>query len=266
MERNLVRLTALTVVALVLALCGCDGSGTTGPSPADVQQDVAAAALAAATAGPESEAARSSVVDLMSLISTVAPATSGAVSPAVAPSCPSNFELPSGLAGTCSVSDSGVVTFAFEGTVSTASGQVSVSGSLVASKTAQQPASGSTWSIDYSATATGPLGTATWSLTGTVTLNANDEVVDFALTMTHTMQPSGGATSTVTIVLSPTSFELVATGPRGNTVRITLDASTMTGSVSINGREVASIAISDGCVTIDFTDPALADEVRCPAA
>ncbi len=266
MGRNLVRLTALGVAAIVLALSGCDGNGTTGPSPAEVQQDVAAAALAIATAGPESEAARSSVVDLMSLVSTAAPATSGSASPAVAPSCPSSFDLPSGLAGTCSVSDAGVVTFSFGGTVSTASGQVSVSGSLVASKTAQQPASGSTWSIDYSATATGPLGAATWGMSGTVTLDANDEVADFALTMTHTLQPNGGATSTVTVVLSPSSFELIATGPRGNTVRITLDASTMTGSVSINGREVATIAISDGCVTIDYTDPALTDEVRCPAA
>jgi len=75
--------------------------------------------------------------------------------------------------------------------------------------------------------------------------------------------PTGGTTRIATVLISPTQFEVVVTGPFGGVLRIVLDRETMSGFVSLNGLRVAQITIVDGCVTVEYTVPDVPTETRC---
>lgn len=261
---SLAGVLALTMLA---GLTGCTSSSdvTQPTSPAVVQSEVRAIAPAMSVAGPSSEAAGNLMASLLGQLGT-APLRSGAAALPTPPTCPATFDLGNGVTGTCSVSDQGVVTFIFSGTLTIDGAAVSVNGALVATPTATQPATGSSYSLAFNAQAAGQRGTATWTATGTVTLDAAYQVVDYNLTMTHTITPNGGGTAVVTVVLRPGLFELTATGPLGRTLKFVLNQETMTGVIMLNGQVVAQLTITNGCANVDYVDPALTDEQFCPGA
>jgi hypothetical protein len=186
------------------------------------------------------------------------------VAAAVSPSCPSSFELPSGLNGSCTPLEGGGVSFVFGGTVQGPYGSVAVDGTLIATPTANQPATGSQWSVDFDATAQGPLGSATWSATGTFTLDDNDDVVNYSVVFTHTRTPEGGAPAIVNVTITPTQYTLIVSGSGGHVVRFDLDRENMTGTVLVDGFLVANITFGEGCAFVNFVNPALEDLTICP--
>ena len=68
----------------------------------------------------------------------------------------------------------------------------------------------------------------------------------------------------VTVVVTPTQFEMMATGPMGGTVRFDLNRVSMTGSVFVNGYLVATIVVEGTCTSIDFTSEEHQDVEICP--
>ncbi len=266
MRRHGIAFGSLALVALVAAGCSST-SDPAAPSPAQVQQGVQSVAPAVTVAAPESGAAGDLVGQLMGQIgSTSAPMQSGVAAAVAAPTCPATFDLGNGITGTCSVSQSGTVTWTFAGTRTIDGAAVQVQGTLVATPSATQPASGTSWTVTLNATASGPRGNATWSATGTVVLDAQNQVIDYSLTMTHTVTPAGGSPIIVNVVLSPGTIDLTVVGSEGHTYRFSFNRTTMTGSVSVNGNVVANVSVLNGCVTIDYVDPSLTDKTICPAS
>ncbi len=266
MRVSVSRAVSVAVLVLLAGLTGCDDA-TTGSSQEDVQTDLQSGGVGASLAAPSADSAGDMIVGMMDQLSSPNPAVVGGVAAAMLPSsCPETFELENGISGTCSVSEAGVATFTFGGTALIGGDEVEVSGTLVATPAENQPESGSAWTLDFDATATGSRGSATWSAFGTVTLDEADQVVDFSFTFNKTVTPAGGATIAVTVIVSPTQFELIVNGPRGGVVRFLLDRETMTGTVTHNGNPVATIAIVEGCAHIDYVDGAMQDEIVCPGA
>ena len=251
----------------VSGFSGCDSTDdVTQPSNDQILTDVTAGASAMTLAGPASEASLDLIAALMAeLEDPLAPLTTGAPAAQVAyPNCPPTFELDNGISGTCSVALGGVVTWVFGGTLQAAFGPVTVDGTLVGAPTQNQPQSGLRYTVDYDATASSDLGTATWSAVGTVTLNADHQVVDYSYNMTHTVTPVGSPSVVVEVLVTPSRFELIVTGPMGGVVRFLFDRDSMSGVVRINGFEVATITIVEGCAHIDFVNHDLDPAVVCP--
>jgi hypothetical protein len=227
---------------------------------------VSAGASAIGLAGPSTDASVDLIAAMMAELSDpLAPAAQDKTSATlVHPNCPLEFELDSGISGTCSVSLAGVVTWVFGGTMEAEIGPVTVDGTLIASATQNQPQTGLRYAVDYDATASSDVGSATWSAIGTVTLNAAHEVVDFTYNMTHTVTPVGGPSAVVEVIVTPTRYELFVVGPRGGVVRFLFDRESMSGVVSVNGFGVAEITIVEGCAHIDFVSQDLDPVVVCP--
>jgi hypothetical protein len=228
------RFLVLIGLLALAGLWGCDNSDDFNFSDADIQGEVEAAA------------------------ETVAPFSTGTL-----PTHTTEFDLGNGITGICVTDGTGVYTLDFGGAIEIEGAVTTLEGRLVVSPSVNQPATGSRYQIDFGATAVGPHGTASWSSVGTVTLDEVGEVVDFELTISHTVS-TGAVTVTATVAISSTSFELVVTGPLGGTVRFTLDRETMTGTISLNRREVATVAIVEGCAVIDFLNDAIQDGTLCP--
>jgi hypothetical protein len=265
MSRTRFASIAVAVLATLAVTTGCTGDDLMRPSDAETQADVNAAALAVSMAGPSATASADLVAAMIGRMgsgATVPKLTAG--SPMVIPTfCPATFDLPAGVSGTCSATGEGAGTFTFSGTLVVDGVTVALQGTMVVSASADQPPSGTRYDVSFNASATSVRGAATWTATGDVTTGAAGEVVDYDLAMTHTVTPSGGSSVAVVIVLSPTRFEETITGPLGNTVRFALDRETMTGTVRINGIEVATVAIHEGCAEVDFVNPALTDFTIC---
>ncbi len=247
------------VAAALLALaglCGCSNDDVTNPSfdPSEVE----AGAVAAALTAPTAEAAEEMILAMLAEIGGPAPLSLGAA----AGDC-STFDLGNGITGTCSLSPEGVYTITFGGTVDIDGELATLEGTFVVTPAVVQPLSGVRYLIDFDATATSAKGSASWSAAGTVTFDTLGTVADYDFTMTHTITPTGGTTVMVSVVVSPTRFQLIVTGPLGNTLRFALNRETMTGTVSINSNEVASVTILDGCTTINFFSEELVDRTVC---
>jgi hypothetical protein len=267
MRRSALPLFLIIALAAISGLSGCNTTDDViQPSDTQVETDVPAGAAAVSLAGPTSDASARMIDDMLGLLRNpppLAPAR-GVAAQEVHPVCPEQFELQNGISGSCSFSAEGVVTFLFGGTLTLEGGAVTVEGTLVGAPAETQPESGLRYTIDYDAYASGSRGSATWSALGTVTLNDQFQVTDFSFNMTHTVTPTGGPSAVVEVVLSPTRFELIVTGPLGGVVRFLLDRDTMSGMVSINGHDVAEVVIVDGCSHIDFINENLDSVVVCP--
>lgn len=261
-------MTRVLLLAIAAIAVGCSGSdGVTQPGAADTQADVQATAAVTAAAAPAGDAAGTMIAGMMGHLRPApapAPATSGGVAPAFSPpACEPTFDLGNGITGTCSVGEGDVVTFIFGGAVTVEGAVVSVEGTLVATPTIEQPATGSRYAIDLDATASSEVGQASWSLTGTIVVADSGEILDYEWTMTHVLNVTGGPASTATVHLDLTGLEVVVTGPRGNVARFVLDRTTMTGVITLNGFQVAVVTIADGCATVDFLNTELADVTVC---
>jgi len=218
------------------------------------QTDVESASQAVTIAGPSAAAAESMIGGLMNLVvPTRAPGD---------PTCPPTFDLGNGITGTCSASG-GEATFTFGGTLTVDSSSVTLSGTLFITATANQPVTGTTYSIAYDTSVSGPRGSGSWSATGTVTVDDAGSVIDFGFVMTLAVTPTGGPTTMVTAVVNPNSFELTVNGPLGGVLVFQLNRTTMTGQVLLNGIPVADVTIVGGCATIGYTVPGMSDEVVC---
>jgi len=260
MRRRTHATCSLIGIALLAALVGCDSASDVLDAD-DLVADVEAGADAVGLAGPSADASADMIGDMLGLL---APAQAAAGARTVGSACPAPaFELPSGVAGTCTASETGTVTFMFDGTIVVAGGSATVAGTFVATPTVAPAGAAAAWLVDYDATATGTRGVSTWSVIGTIVLDDAGAVSDFDLTMTHTFSPTDGPTVQVTVVLGPTRFELVLTGPRGGVLRFVLDREAMSGSVSVNGRTVADVSIEGACATIDFFDASFDDRTIC---
>ena len=262
-HRTLASLLALLAGAFLVA---CD-SGNDIDNAGFNEQEVASAAVVAAFAGPSTESAEQTMLDMVAHIGAPAAMTDeGPNGPISLPSSTSGFELDNGISGTIELTVNGVYTFTFSGTVVVDGSPVSVQGTLVLTPAATQPEGGSAYLIDYDATASGARGSATWSTVGTLARDGGGAVVDYDLTMTHTVTPTGQSPSVVTALLSPSRFDLIVTGPYGNTLRFGFDRLSMSGTVSVNSRLVATIEVSEGCAHVDYVDESRQDVDVCPTA
>jgi len=250
----------LIALAVVVGLWGCDDSQNL-TDPGFNEQDVSSGAEIVALVGPTAQTADQMMLDMIAQVAgTTAPLTTGqSVS---LPGSTESFDLGNGITGTRELTANGVYTFRFAGTVDVDGAMIRVEGTLVLTPAATQPPSGAAFLIDYSADATGPRGSATWTATGNVEVGAG-EVTDYDATMTHTVTATGGASAVATVMVSPTRFELVVTGPFGNTLRFVFDRSSMTGTLGVNGRDVALVTVSGGCTHVDYMDPARQDIDVC---
>jgi hypothetical protein len=256
---------AVVVLAALGAATGCTSNDVAQPSSADTQADVNASALAVSMTGPSAAASTELIGAMVGRMGgAVAMAKLVAGTPVAPPTtCPSTFDLGNGITGTCSASTQGTGTFTFSGTLVIDGVSVAVEGTLVATPSVDQPPSGIRYAIGFNASATSLRGVATWTATGDVTRDAGGQVTDYNLAMTHTATPAGGASVVVVVVVSPTRFEETVTGPRGNTIRFVLNRETMTGTMQVNGTEVAAVILSGGCAHVDFVNPELTDFTIC---
>lgn len=257
-------LLAAAAVCAMIAVTGCSSTDEiTLPTDEILQDDVQAATEAAAEAGPAAFATGDMIFEMMNLAGGAAlPATAGGLTPAVE-GCFGEFSTESGISGTCSETN-GVWTFTFSGTVFVERDEVTVSGTMTATEAQFDEETGNvTYAIDYSVTATGPNGSASWAAVGTVTVHPEEGVVDYDLTMTHTVTTNGGETVTVTTVVTPTSFDVTVVGPRGGVIRFVMNIETGEGMASWNGIDVAQVVFDGGCVSIDYLNEAIEDQLIC---
>ena len=254
--------TTLVIVLLaVVGLWGCSDSDDI-VNPDFDPQDVQAGAEAAGLAGPAAEMTQEIVMGLMQ--GALGAAVPMVADDSVIPTHETSVYLDNGVDATCLVDDQGGVDCEFGGVVSINGYEVEIGGSMSAGLSAVQPASGAAYDVDFDAMAGSPgLGNVTWSMLGSVEVDEAGEPVDYDFNMSHTVTPVGGATSVVTVVVSPSQLELVATGPMGGTVRFNLNRQSMVGSVYVNGYHVASIVIGT-CTEIDFTSEEYQDVSICP--
>jgi hypothetical protein len=255
--------TALLIVLLaVVGLWGCSDSDDIVTPDFD-PQDVQAGAQAAALVGPTSELTQEIVMGLMQgALGAVAPMTSDTIGP----THETSVYLENGVEATCVLDGMGGVSCEFGGMVSVDGYDVSVTGgSMSVSLSDSQPPTGAAYDVQFGATASNAtLGSSVWSTAGSVQVDELGEPVDYDFEMSHTVTPAGGSPMSVTVVVSPTQFELVATGPMGGTVRFALNRLSMTGTVYVNGYQVATIAVEGSCTAIDFTSEEHQDVEVCP--
>ena len=268
-NRNRKRIVAVfAMAAALLLLAGCNGAEELVQPGPNAEAEVTMGAQAGALAGPSGDTAGDMIAGMMGLIQP-APlrSTVGAVSAVLLdPSCPATFELASGISGTCSMSETGTMTWLFGGAILVDGDSVEVDGSMTATPSAEQPEIGASYDVDYNASAFGTRGSATWTATGTVLLDDAGDVVDYDLEMTHTITPAGGQTTVVRMTVNPTTLDIRLTGPLGGILGLQLDRETMTGSLSLNGIQVATVSIENGCATIVSSIPAIPDQTVCAGA
>ena len=247
---------------VVVGLWGCSDTDDIVTPDFD-PQDVQAGAEAAALAGPAAEMTQEIVMGLMQgALGAAVPMTTD---DNIIPIHETSVYLDNGVEATCFIDDQGGVSCEFVGVVSVDGYAVEVGGSMSASLSATQPTSGAAYDVDFEARASSPaLGTAMWSMLGSVEVDEAGERVDYNFNMSHTITPVGGVATVVTVIVSPTQLELVATGPMGGTVRFNLNRLTMTGSVYVNGYHVATIVVDGVCTAIDFTSEEYQDVNVCP--
>jgi hypothetical protein len=269
-------------LAALIGISGCDNSSDpVSLTPVDAQSNVEGSMPAALEAVPSVDAASQLALGVMSRLTAgngamspittagqqepshvpLGPGTVQAAIPAVY--CPPTFDLGNGISGTCTMSESGTITVTFGGTMSLTPQPMSVEGTAVATPAAEQPPAGMRYDLNVNATTSGPNGSATWNLTGFVLVGETGQIADYRLTSSHTVTPSGGASTVVTAVVSPGAVEMVLTGPRGGVVRFLFNRTAWSGTVSVNGLSVAMVTIADGCASIDYLNPTLADRTIC---
>lgn len=261
---------ALVLAASFVAasMNGCNhSSGVIQPLTSNTQADVQVGVETMAAAAPSVEAAAETLV---ALIAEVQPAPvsppSGPHDPSLrgSPTCAPVFDLGNGVSGTCEFASTGEVTFTFAGSVDAGGESVSLQGTLVAFKPAQQPATGARYDVDFAVTTSGPRGAADLSSTASVTVDDAGAVIDFALVLSGTVTSAGGQDVSVSIVVGPTQLELTVIGPRGGVLLIALDRVAMTGTVTLNGIQVAAFSVVNGCAVVDAIVPELENGTFCP--
>ncbi|MBD3869316.1 MAG: hypothetical protein IFK94_14440 [Acidobacteria bacterium] len=252
------------VIALAM-LAGCNGADELVQPGPNAEAEVTMGALTGALAGPSGDTSGDMIAGMMDLIQpSPLPMTAGNVEPVLLdPTCPETFELPSGISGTCSMAETGVMTWLFGGAILVDGDSVEVEGSMTSTPSAEQPEIGASYDIDYTASAFGARGSATWVATGTVLLDDAGDVIDYDLDMTHTITPVGGQTAVVRMMVDPTMLDMRLTGPMGGALGLELDRETMTGSLSLNGIQVATVSIEGGCAIIVSSIPAIPDQTVC---
>ncbi len=256
----------LAAAGAVILFSGCGGANDLVQGGTISENEMVLGAQTGGMAGPSGDTAGEMITGMAGLIQPgVAPMVGGNVSAAIsAPTCDPTFDLGNGITGTCSVDAQGVFTYSFSGVVDVDGDSVAVDGTMTATPSASQPTTGSSYDITYDATASGSRGTATWSATGTVLLDDLGVVTDYTLNMTHTITPAGGSTVVVTMTVTPGVLNMTFTGPMGGTMTLSLDRDTMSGSLSMNGIQVATLTIANGCVNINSTVPGVPDQQVCP--
>jgi len=265
-QKRFVPVFAMAIALVIMAGCS-DAEDLVQPGP-NAEAEVTMGAKAGTLAGPSGDTAGDMIAGMMDLIQP-APLrmTAGEVSAVLLdPTCPETFELPSGISGTCSMNEAGVMTWLFGGAILVDGDSVEVDGTMTATPSAEQPEIGASYDIDYNASALGTRGSATWVATGTVLLDDAGEVIDYDLDMTHTITPAGGETAVVRIVVDPTTMDLSLTGPLGGVLGLELNRETMSGSLTLNGIQVATISIEGGCANIVSSVPAIPDQTICSSA
>ncbi len=241
-HHDLKRIAAVFILAMVLVLpAGCDSAEELALPAPDVEAEVTQAACTGALAGPSGDVTGDMIAGMIGLIETTSQA------------CPESFELANGLSGSCSMDEAGAMIWLFGGVIQVDGDTVTVEGSMTSVSNA----------IDLFATAFGMRGSATWTATGTVLPSDPGDALDYDLTMAHTVTPAGGETAVVRITVDPSMLDMSLTGPLGGAVKITLHRETMTGTLSLNGIQVATITIADGCATIVSGIPAIPDQTVC---
>ncbi len=65
-------------------------------------------------------------------------------------------------------------------------------------------------------------------------------------------------------MVGPAQLELTVIGPRGGVLFIALDRVAMTGTVTLNGIQVAAISVVNGCAVVDAIVPELENGTFCP--
>lgn len=261
------RIRSLSVLAAVAAFAllvgGCESDTLTDTTDQQALASLEESAPIALEGLPASGAVETLTEELLGQLGSAGTLSSG---PAAAgprtPSCETTFDLGNGISGTCAVSQSGTVTLTFTGTRTIDGVATTIDGILTVTEASDQPTTGTKYTIALSATATSSRGVAAWYVTGYAVV-AEGEMIDFALTLSLTVTPTGGTPRTITISLTPVMKTVFFQTTSGLNVSYILNRSTMTGVVSVQGRQVATVVFSGDCVTIRFVDPGLDERTIC---
>ena len=258
----------LTLVGAAALLGGCGGAADLVQTETISENEMLSGAQVGSMAGPSADVAGSMIVGMLGSIQPgVTPMVGGNTQAVVTgSSCESTFDLGNGVTGTCTIDEQGVVTWTFSGMIDVDGESVTVEGSMTATPAVNQPQTGSRYDLMYNATASGPRGTATWNTTGTIALDEIGVVTGYTLTMIQNITPTGGATVVVTTTITPGALDMSFAGPLGGTMTLSIDRQTMSGTLSLNGLQVATLTFADGCVTINSSIPVIPSQEVCPEA
>lgn len=229
-----------TLPILLLVLAGCSSSSdVTAPTGPAAQAAVESSAATAAATAPMAEAARVVVAGSLGSLA----------------GCPATFDFGS-LSGSCAEDGDGVLHVDFSGDVDLPMGPAQIVGTLTATP------SGGSFTYVLDATATGGDFTATWHVTGAATPGSGGGSPAVSAQSQISVQ-KGASTLTASVLVTAGSLGLTVSSG-GQLVAFSFDRATMTGTASVGGTVIATIAIVDGCAEIDFVDPSIPDSTVCP--
>lgn len=174
------------------------------------------------------------------------------------PVCPAAGESVVGLDTVCTLDANGL-RFQFGGTVETERGPATIEGTLAALPTSPASTSALRYDVSLAVTVASSGGTATWSGSGSVDLDAAGAVTDLRLEIAHVLAEEGAssfvATSAAVDVLVPSG---------GTSVRFFVDRGSGSGTALVDGSTVALLSFAEGCLHLDYLDPARTDAAVCP--
>lgn len=266
---------ALALALSALApLAGCDDARDPTVPPADTAVVAEAAGLAAVAVSDGDGAARLVAALLSGSVSapigsdgapldreagSSPPPDLGGSGPSILlPVCPASGGSVGGLDTVCTLDANGL-RFEFRGAVETERGPATIEGTLAAFPAFPGSASVVRYDLSLAATVAAPGGTSTWSGSGLVEVDGAGAVAGLRLEVAHVL--AGGGSSS--FVATSAAVDVLVRSA-GASVRFFVDRGSGSGTAAVDGATVAILSFAEGCLHLDYLDPARADERVCP--
>jgi hypothetical protein len=259
------------LAGMALALCGCTSNEFTTPNNQQSRAAVQQSAPVVLNALPMADPAYSLVGGLLDQIVAPAAMSSGrSLLAAAVPGCEPAFDLGNGITGTCALSNSisdpdnliDTATLTFEGTQQIDGLATTVEGTLTAQVPAEQPTSGTKYVVTFGAAVANTRWSASWTFSHSTIVTATSPLTDLAPLLTMDIIPTTGSHGVATLSVT-SAFKTFFVQTAGLNVSYLLGLSGASGSVSVQGREFATLSFTSECVTIHYVDASLADETIC---
>jgi hypothetical protein len=266
------------LAGLALVVSGCGSEGLTEVSDPQVQVAVQESAQVALNALYMADGAYSLIGRLLGEVGTSAALSSAQPAVAALPTlaCDASFDLGNGVTGECTLTDRtddaddliDTATLSFHGTMEVDGLPTSINsstdgGSLVVTLPVDQPTSGTRCAVTFAALASNTRWTANWSFNHTADVEDIALLADLSPTLSLIITPAGGSSAAATTTLSPALRTVSYQTRSGLNVSYVVDAATWLGYVTVNGPNVATVTIENGCATFNYDSPSLVDETIC---